>query len=199
MKNLLVRTQEVKLEMRGVAQGKPTFFGLACPYDSWSNVLAPSKGDRALGKPFKERFVAGAFDSALATADVICTWNHNAHYLLGRTGAGTLRLRSEAAGLYVECDRIDTTYANDLQKLIDRGDVSGMSFQFQTVTDTYVPGKDFDEVTIKQAHIRETSFVTRPAYSASAAGVRDDESELQPATYKIDAMHLELLRRLSES
>lgn len=184
--------------MRGLAQGKPMFFGLACPYESWSNTLAPSKGDRTMGKPFKERFMQGAFDSALATADVICTWNHNPHFLLGRSGAGTLRLRNESNGLYVECDRIDTSYANDLQKLIERGDISGMSFTFQTVADVYVPGKDFDEVTVKQAHIRETSFVTRPAYSASAAGVRDD-ADLQPATFKIDALHLELLRQLSES
>lgn len=186
--------------MRGLAQGKPMFYGRACPYDSWSNLLSPSKGDRtSSGKPFRERFMPGVFDSALATADVICTWNHDVRCLLGRTGAGTLRLRNETDGLYVECDRIDTTYANDLQKLIDRGDVTGMSFQFQTVADVYVPGATHDDVTVKQAHIRETSFVTRPAYPMSAAGVRDDE-DLQPASpvYKVDGNHLELLRLLAE-
>lgn len=186
------------MELRGVAQGKPTFYGLACPYDSWSNLLSPAQGDRANGRPFKERFMAGAFDSSLATADVIATWNHNPHYLLGRTGSGTLRLRSEKDGLYVECDRISTTYADDLQKLIDRGDINKMSFQFVAVTDTVAATRDFDEVSIKQAHVREVSFVTRPAYSATAAGAREDEGAITVVTHRIDPQHLALLQKLSE-
>ena len=188
---------EVKVELRGVAAGKPTFHGRACPYDSWSNVLAPSKGDRPNGRPFKERFAPGAFDSSLAKADVIATWNHNPHYLLGRTGSGTLRLTSEKDGLYVECDRISTTYADDLQKLIDRGDIDGMSFQFLTIADDVTAGRDYDEVVIKQAHVREVSFVTRPAYPASAAGVRAEDGVVIPA-HRIDPAHLALLRKLSE-
>lgn len=189
------------MELRGVAQGKPTFYGLACPYDSWSNLLAPKMGDRvANGRPFKERFMSGAFDSSLATSDVIATWNHNPHYLLGRTGSGTLHLRSEKDGLYVECDRISTTYADDLQKLIDRGDINKMSFQFVTVTDTVSASRDYDEVSVKQAHVREVSFVTRPAYNNTAAGTRDDGSDIEtaPATYRIDPQHLALLQKLAE-
>ena len=165
-------------------------------------MLPPAKGDRPNARPFKERFESAAFGSALATRDVVCTWNHNPHYLLGRTAAGTLRLHNEADGLYVECDRLDTTYANDLQKLIERGDISGMSFQFVTVADVVGRADKWDEVTIKQAHLVETSFVSNPCYPASAAGVRSDDdlaaAYLQAATYRVDPAHLLLLKNLSE-
>lgn len=185
--------------MRGLAQGKPMFYGKACPYDSWSNVMTPAKGDRQMGRPFKERFLAGAFDSSLAKSDVIATWNHNPQLLLGRTGAGTLRLTNERDGLYVECDRIGTTYADDLQKLIDRGDIDKMSFTFVTIADAVAHGEKYDEVSVKQAHIREVSFVTRPAYELTGAAVRDDgDPDLQPTSYRVSPSHLELLKRLSQ-
>lgn len=175
-----------------MAQGKPLFWGKAVPYESWSNVLHPQQSGGKTKRAFKEQFERGAFDSDLARADVVATWNHDRQLLLGRTQAGTLRLMPQADGIYVECDRANTSYANDLAELIARGDVSGMSFQFVTIADTVTRGESCDEIRIKQAHLREVSFVTNPCYDATEANSRD-----MKITSKMDPKRLELLKMLA--
>ena len=172
--------------MRGVAQGKPMFWGKALPYDSWSNKLIPQQSGGRTSRSFVEQFAQGAFGSDLARSDVVATWNHNPQFLLGRTQAGTLRLKDEADGLYVECDRVNTSYANDLAALIDSGDIAGMSFQFRSIAHTMARLADHDQITIKQAHLREVSFVTNPCYANTEANSRDMQitSKIDPLVLK---------------
>lgn len=73
-------------------------------------------------------FARGAFDAALAKSDARAFWNHDTQLLLGRESAGTLRLKADDTGLYYEIDLPDTAYARDMKSLIERGDLSNMSF-----------------------------------------------------------------------
>ena len=84
-----------------------------------------------------EAIAPSAFDDVLARDDdVIATRDHNPSMILGRTSAGTLKLGVDDDGLTFEIRRLpNTTYANDLRELIDRGDLRGASFGF-------LPGKD---------------------------------------------------------
>lgn len=163
----------------------PMFYGRACPYNSNSDLL--------YGR-FIERFLPGAFDESLARTDVdvIATWNHNPQLLLGRRKSGTLRLTSKDDGLYAECDRNDTSYANDLALLIASGDVTGMSFMFEPIEETYERGDTVDIVTVKRAHLYEVCFTYNPAYPASEGNVRQRELETATVTAERDDLRAAL-------
>ena len=71
-----------------------------------------------------------AFDDAL-TDDIRCLVDHDTRLVLGRTTAGTLRLRVDEKGLWFSVDiNPDETDAMNLYARVQRGDVSGCSFGF---------------------------------------------------------------------
>ena len=123
---------------------------------------------------FIERLSPGCFSANLATnPDVRALINHDPNLVLGRTKAGTLRLKEDNIGLRFECDLPDTQAARDLSVLIDRGDVSQSSFAM-TVDNcdwTELAGGKWTR-TIKQASLYDTSCVVYPAYEASSCSVR---------------------------
>lgn len=81
---------------------------------------------------FVEYITPGAFKSSLANASHIrALYEHDSQKLLGRVGAGTLKLKEDSKGLHFELDLPNTHYANDLCELVERGDISGCSFGFQ--------------------------------------------------------------------
>jgi HK97 family phage prohead protease len=90
--------------------------------------VAHTYGERTMvnGRPVE--FAPGAFDAALKKSDVRAFVNHDTTLLLGRQKNGTVRLSSEKDGLHYAIDLPDTTYAHDLRSLVERGDLSEMSF-----------------------------------------------------------------------
>ena len=66
---------------------------------------------------FREVILPGAFKRTLATSEAVrALYNHNADQVLGRVGAGTLRLSEDETGLRFELDLPPTSYANDLAR-----------------------------------------------------------------------------------
>jgi HK97 family phage prohead protease len=89
--------------------------GLAAVFDDLSHNLGG----------FREVIDHGAFRKVLASKpDVRALFNHDANYLLGRTTAGTLRLKEVGKGLDYEFDAPATSYAADLRVLMERGDLN---------------------------------------------------------------------------
>lgn len=85
-------------------------------------------GQRTLiGNKYVE-FAPTAFNDALAHSDARAFVNHNTDLLLGRQSAGTLRLVADSYGLNYSIDLPDTSYAKDLKVLVERGDLSELSF-----------------------------------------------------------------------
>jgi len=116
-----------KVEMR--AKDDPTegftFSGHAAVFDEESVDL----GGGLFGS-FREVFKRGAFKDVLA-GDTWFLYNHDPNFVLARSTSGTLRMKEDPKGLKVEADVAPTSYAADLRILIERGDVSQMSFAFQ--------------------------------------------------------------------
>lgn len=112
---------------------------------------------------FTEVILPEAVDRSL-TADVRALVDHDSSKIMGRTLAGTLALRKTRAGLAVEIDPPETTYARDILASVGRGDVTGMSFGFRVLTDEWrmVDGLPLRE--ILDMHVYEVSIVTFPAY-----------------------------------
>jgi len=128
---------------------------------------------------FVEIIARGAFDDRLED-DVRALFNHDSSLILGRTKSGTLDLSIDDNGLRYEIDFPDTTYANDLQVSIKRGDIDQSSFSFLVEED------DFTEVdgtivrTInKVSRLFDVSPVTYPAYPDATVGLRSLEQYIQ--------------------
>lgn len=81
-----------------------------------------------------ESFAATAFDNAMKTSDARAFLEHDRSKLLGRQSSGTLRLSIEKVGgkqvLAYSIDLPNTSYANDLRELVQRGDLNESSFGF---------------------------------------------------------------------
>jgi HK97 family phage prohead protease len=126
-----------------------------------------------------EALARSAFDAVLAdqTTDARALRDHNPSMLLGRQSAKTLRLGVDDEGLLFDVDLPDTSYANDLRILVDRGDLDGASFGF-------VPGEDAitrapDGVQLRThtsiKNLIDVSAVTFPAYDGAGVALRHME------------------------
>lgn len=113
---------------------------------------------------FREKVAKGAFAETIKGDDVRALINHSADLVIGRSIAKTLRMSEDKTGLAVEIDLPDTSYARDLAISIERGDVSGMSFGFQTVNDEWNTVEGEEIRTLKEVRLFDVSPVTFPAY-----------------------------------
>ncbi len=122
---------------------------------------------------FFEQVAPGAFSKTLGEADVRFLVNHDPNLLLARNKAGTLRLSEDDAGLATDADMAPVSYAQDLAVLLERGDISQMSFAFETVKDQWETLDDDNELrTLLEVRLWDVSVVTYPAYEDTDAGLR---------------------------
>lgn len=71
----------------------------------------------------------------IRNSDIFAFFNHDNEKVLGRTGAGTLKLDLRDDGLYYEIDVPDTVAGNELLEHIKRGEMYGTSFAFSLPSD----------------------------------------------------------------
>lgn len=160
-----VRSFTAPIERRA-ADGKTTVAGYAAVFNDMTEI----------GNYFRETIAPGAFTETLKTADVRAYFDHNSGRVLGRRSAGTLRIHEDAKGLAVEIDLPDTSDGRDVQTLIERGDVTGMSFGFIVTKQTWDDTGDIPSRTIDEVILREVSIVSEPAYEGTSIALRDLDS-----------------------
>lgn len=116
-----------------------------------------------------ERLDRSAFDRVLETSDARFLVNHNPDHVLGRQGAGTLRLRTDDVGLAFEVDLPDTQIARDVRELVRRGDLDGGSFGFVPGDDTWTLAPDGVQLRTHTSidRLLDASIVTYPAYAGT--------------------------------
>ncbi len=159
------RTNEVQFELRAVeGSDGMTFTGYAAVFNSPSEPL-----------PFIERIAPGAFKRSLrARNDIKLLWNHDTGAVLGSTRAGTLKLEEDSYGLRVTAVLPETSLGKDVRTLVQRGDVSAMSFGFSVPANGDSWNSEGTERTLRSVRIHEVSIVAFPAYqqTAGTANVR---------------------------
>lgn len=144
--------------------GGKTVGGYAAVFNSRTEI-----GDG--GWKFIEVISPGAFSESVG-GDVFALYSHEWERVIGRTKNGTLRLKEDDKGLAVEIDLPDTNDGRDLATLVERGDITGMSFGF-TVTK-----QEWDETgpvpvrTILAVDLYEVSAVALPAYEDTSIAMR---------------------------
>lgn len=121
---------------------------------------------------FREKIAPGAFLKTL-DADVRALWNHDVNHVLGRTRNKTLVLREDEVGLHSEIIPPETQMARDVLTLIERGDVTQMSFGFRTLRQEWdASGDDLPIRTLLEVELFDVSPVTFPAYPDTDVAVR---------------------------
>lgn len=158
----------ITTELRATTtDGKRKIGGYAAVFNSLSVVLWD----------FREEIAPGAFADAIAKNNVRALWNHDTNEVLGASANGTLFLAEDATGLRFELELPDTQRGRDAYTLIERGDVSQMSFGFRSLPDGSEWRIDEDGMYIRRllkADLLEVSPVTFPAYPATSVGVRSE-------------------------
>ena len=134
-----------------------------------------------IGNGISESIKSGALDKVLAdNPDVRALINHDSTLVLGRTTAGTLRLKSDNIGLYGEIDiNPNDTDAMNLYNRVKRGDVNQCSFGFDIAKESTEYREDGSvHFTIEEiAPLYEVSPCTFPAYEATAIEARQKDAE----------------------
>lgn len=143
-------------------------------------------GSRSCG--FWEQLAPSAFTKTIQEADVRFLMNHDPQYVLARNKSGTLRLSEDSMGLAVDADMAPTTYAKDLALVLERGDVSQMSFAFDMVTYEWsVAEDDNDLLTVREVKLYDVAVVTYPAYEETDAGLRSAGFDRLATAFGLDA------------
>ncbi|WP_165073310.1 HK97 family phage prohead protease [Paludisphaera rhizosphaerae] len=182
------RNQDAALLQYRAAEGestKPQFRGYAVVFNEWTTLLSYRNWE------IREVIRPGAFRNALAASqDVRALINHDSTLVLGRTRAGTLRLREDDKGLAVEIDPPNTQPARDIAVSMERGDVNQMSFAFlprkggEVTTIRMVDDVEVTEIEIVDADLFDVAVVTYPAYEGTSIGVRGRDIEEAAAAAK---------------
>lgn len=172
-KSSVVKEQR-EFRMENAEQNGNTIRGYAAVYNSDSEWMGG----------FYEQIERGAFDDVM-NDDVRAYFNHDENLLLGRVSSGTLRIGTDARGLFYEVDLPNTTYANDLAELMKRGDVNQSSFAFLIDADRWEQrdGKTY-RIIEKVSRLLDVSPVAQPAYpdATSELKKRDLETETKEET-----------------
>ena len=176
------------VEERGEAK-KPIIRGHAAVFNQLSEDLGG----------FREQIAAGAFAEAIQKDDVRALLNHDPNFVLGRSGAGTLRMTEDAHGLAVEIDPPDTQAARDLLVSMKRGDITQMSFGFSVRPNGQNWAKDDAGQyvrTLTRVRLFDVSPVTYPAYPQTDVAVRSltevRQAEVPPVAWRAALRRREL-------
>jgi HK97 family phage prohead protease len=118
---------------------------------------------------FVEVIKPSAVDRALA-GDVVCLYNHDAGAVLGRTPK-TLTLERDTRGLRFSLDPANTSAGRDALELVRRGDVTGASFGFKTLRDSWAKDGATTIRTLLDVEIFEISLTALPVYQQTDVSV----------------------------
>jgi hypothetical protein len=178
MLNRIFSAGGVKIEKR--ADGKKQITGYAAVWFRPGDAATEFK----LAENTVERVFPGAFSRAIESGDCLGTFNHDPSLLLGRTGAGTMRLEEDGTGLKYTIDPPDTQAARDLIVSMERGDVAGSSFSFtpDKVTWSNENGRAIRE--LRSVRLHDCGPVSKPAYAASSASLRAEDLAALQAEYR---------------
>jgi len=129
---------------------------------------------------FDEQVAQGCFTDTIAQDDIRGLFNHNPDLILGRNKAkpaATMRLSEDSRGLRFEIDVADTQVGRDVLTSVQRGDVSGCSFSFQTIRDAWDRSDpDHPLRTLQAVRLYDVGPVTFPAYPDTAVAARSLEA-----------------------
>tara|TARA_R110000803_G_scaffold140387_2_gene206929 strand:- start:2393 stop:2956 length:564 start_codon:yes stop_codon:yes gene_type:complete len=163
-----IRTADTTLDIRADDDGLKVS-GYAAVFDQ----------ETSIGGQFIEKIARGAFVDAVGRDDVVFLINHEG-LPLARTRSGTLTLREDERGLFMETmlDGNDPDVRAIVPKM-QRGDLDKMSFAFRPTRQSWDDSGNIPTRTIEEASLYDVSIVTTPAYTGTEIGLRSLEEHRQ--------------------
>lgn len=161
--NEKIELRNVNVELVG-EKTEGSFFvsGYVNKTGQWSQPLGRNQ-------KFIEQIKPGTFKRALGQGnDIHFLAEHDDAKLLASTKNGSLILREDDQGLYMEATISPTTWGKDYHQLIQDGLLTNMSFGMQVLNDTWEKRDDGTlERSIDEILLSEVSVVRNPAYVQS--------------------------------
>ena len=155
-----IRTQEINFESRALDETGMRFSGYAAVFNQPSQDLGG----------FIEYVKPGAFARTLQSRNrMMLLWNHDTSAPLASTRNGSLTLREDARGLFVEATLPNTQLGRDIAELVRTGTIDAMSFGFKVNRDSWNTAGD--QRTLEDVSLFEISLVSYPAYESTSGTV----------------------------
>ena len=131
---------------------------------------------------FREKVVPGAFSDSLGIDDIRMLWNHNTDLVMSRNHIGnprgTLELAEDEKGLAIMATPPDTVLMRGYLDMIERGDVSQMSFGFQVLLKDWIEEEgEKDLRLLKKIKLWEVSPVTFPFYKGTDVSLKAEHRQ----------------------
>ncbi|MED0667743.1 phage major capsid protein [Bacillus badius] len=126
-------------------------------------------------KRFIEKIAKGAFAQAIKSSqkDIDFLAEHDSKKILASTRNGSLQLKEDESGLFMQAIITPTSWGRDYYELINSGMLRNMSFGFRTIKDSWKRIEaNLHERTIEELELFEVSVVKDPAYSQSTIAAR---------------------------
>lgn len=162
-------------------RGRPWVYGqMSDDLGGWNEIVEPGAATRTLARK----------------PDVRMLINHDANLLLARTTSGTLTLSEDDEGGIAEADLANVSYARDLAELIERGDLTQMSFGFWITSDEWAG--NLHRVHEFDLDGGDVSSVTFPAYPQTSSELRAKVAEILGRPDPTEAEARALLRQVEE-
>lgn len=169
------------IEYRSIALAAPTepsntVKGDAIVYGTVADIAV--RGPDGRMRTVREVFEPRAFQNSVE--DTVALFEHNMAMVLGRRGAGTLRLAESDRGVAVEIDLPDTTCGRDVRSLVERQDVRGISVGFIADEAPWELGEDRIPIRrVKRARLVEISLTSSPIYKDTSAVLKRSLGEFE--------------------
>ncbi|HEY1502631.1 MAG TPA: HK97 family phage prohead protease [Acidobacteriaceae bacterium] len=114
--------------------------------------------------------------------DVLMLRDHKTELLLGRTSAGTLSLNVDNVGLAFTVTLPATAIGDDTAENVRLRNLSGCSFGFNTVDDSWAQDADGNVVrTLLDIDLLECSITSFPAYQETSVNTRSRAASMRTA------------------
>jgi len=148
-----------------------TLDGYGAVFNEWTEI------NDHLGS-YRERILPGAFKRTIGQRTPVLQFDHGAHPLIGSIPLGRITSISEDAhGLRVKAKLSDNWLVEPVRDAIRDGGVSGMSFRFRVIDESWARASDgIEERSIKEIELYEVGPVVFPAYEQTTVGVRSRDT-----------------------
>lgn len=155
-----------------------------------SGYAAVFEEEADIGGAFREVVARGAFTNAIGRDDVVFLVNHEG-LPLARTRSGTLTLREDDRGLWMETELdADDPDVRAIASKMKRGDLDKMSFAFYPRRQQWDDGQDPPLRTLLEVELVDVSIVTTPAYQGTEIALRAMENATRTKNYRQAARRL---------
>ena len=141
--------------------------GYAAVFNEWTDIID-------FEGVFRERIAPGAFKRSLGMRMPVLQFDHGQHPLIGSIPLGRITsLTEDNRGLRVRARLSDNWLVEPVRDAIRDGAITGMSFRFRVVDDSWTRTRDgLAERTIREVELFEVGPVVFPAYNQTTVGVR---------------------------